>query len=128
LGQSLINLKCKTEKEIENINKLYDKTINDMEQSFQQKHEQLLKKENDLKEQLQNEVTKIKEQLENLLSELNNEIKINDKINKGYKKLQIENNNLEKAISEENLIRNLTYISKQNKNKKQMRKILKKKD
>jgi len=127
LGQSLINLKCKTEKEIENINKLYDKTINDLEQSFQQKHEQLLKKENDLKEQLQSEVTKIKEQLENLLSELNNEIKINDKINKGYKKLQIDNYNLEKAISEENLIRNLTYISKQNKNKKQMRKILEKK-
>ena len=58
------------------------------------------------------------------MSQLNNEIKLNEKINKGFKKLQSEQNNL---LSDNNLITNLSYISKQNKNKKEIKNILEKK-
>jgi len=43
-----------------------------------------------LKEKLQIEVTKVKEKLEIFLSNINNEIKISDKINKGIKNLEKE--------------------------------------
>ena len=67
-----------------------------------------------MKEKLDNEVTKVKEQLENYLSELNNEIKLNERINKGIKKLEKDENNM---------FRTLSYISKINKNKKEMKKL-----
>ena len=70
-----------------------------------QKHEDLLKEENDIKEKLQNEVTKIKEILENFLSLANAQIKINEKIKEGIKKIKKE---------EKNIIQNLTYISRIN--------------
>ena len=41
----ITNLKDKIEKEIQNINKIFDKTINDIKIYFQKKHEELLKKE-----------------------------------------------------------------------------------
>ena len=50
--------------------------------------ENLKKEENDLRENLQKEVTKVKEKLELFLSQLNNIIKINDKINKSFEQLQ----------------------------------------
>ena len=68
--------------------------------------------ENNLKEKLQNEVTKVKGQLENFLSKTNNIIKINEKINKGI-------NSLEKE--EKNMTKQLSYISKINKNQKKLR-------
>ena len=70
--------------------------------------------ENNLKEKLQNEVTKVKEKLENFLTESNKLIRTNDKINKGLKVIENENE------KEKNLIRNLSYITKINKNKKEM--------
>ena len=45
-----------------------------------EKHEILIKEENNIKEQLKNEVDKAKEKLEKFLSETNNQIKINEKI------------------------------------------------
>ena len=79
------NLRTNIENEINKINNLYDSSISSLMNSFQLKHEQLLKQENDIKEKLQNEVTKIKEELENNLSLLNSLINIGAKINKGIK-------------------------------------------
>ena len=110
--EKIINIKNKIEKEINNINNLYEKTINDLTNSFLQKHEILIKEENNIKEKLQIEVTKTKEKLEYYLSQTNNQIKINEKIQQGIKKLNKE---------EKNIIRDLTYISKINKNKKEMK-------
>ena len=83
-----------------------------MELFFQKKIEQILKEENDLKEKLQNETTKIKEQLEKYWSMSNNEININEKIKLGIEKLKNDNFNIFKQLS---------YISKISKNKKQMK-------
>ena len=106
------SLKEKIEKEISEIDNLYDKVNNEMKISFKKKHEKLIKEENELKEKLQNEVTKVKEQLENFLSESNTIIKNNEKINKGMK--QFEND------ADKNMIRTLSYISKVNKINKKM--------
>ena len=106
-------MKEKIEKEISEIDSLYDKVTNELKNSFKKKHEELIKEENDLSEKLQNEVTKVKEQLENFLSESNTIIKYNEKINKGMK--QFENDNGEK-----NMIKILSYISKINKINKKM--------
>ena len=81
------------------------------------KHEILLKEENNIKEKLQNEVTKTKEQLENIWSQLNNEIKLNERINQGLKKFENEDKNINKILS---------YISKINKNKKELNTLLQK--
>ena len=45
-------LKDKIENEINEINKLYEKTINDLTKSFEIKHEKLLQEENNIKEKL----------------------------------------------------------------------------
>ena len=79
------------------------------------KHEKLIIEENNLKENLKTEVTKVKEKLEKSLSESDNLIKINEKINKGSKNLEKE---------EKNIIKTLSYISKMNKNKKQINNLL----
>ena len=67
-----------------------------------------------MKDKLQNEVTKVKEQLEIFLSESNNGIKLNERINKGIKKMQNE---------EKNIIKIMTYVSKINKTQKNMKKL-----
>ena len=105
-------LKESIEKEITEIDKLYDKVNNELIKSFELKHEKLIKQENDLREKLQNEVTKIKEKLEKFLSESNRIIKSNEKIKKGIKTIEKE---------EKNILKNLSYVSKINKNKKEMR-------
>jgi len=79
-----------------------------------EKHDILIKEENKIKEKLKIEVTKTKEKLENYLSETNNQIKINEKIQEGIKNLEKE---------EKNIIKDLTYISKINKNKKEMKRL-----
>ena len=76
----------------------------------------MILEENKLKEKLQNEVTKIKEKLEYSLTESSELIKINEKLNKGFKILENE--------EEKNIIKNLSYISKMNKNKNGMKKII----
>ena len=105
-------LKEKLEKELIEIDKLYNKVNSELKISFEKKHEKLLKEENDLREKLQNEVTKIKEQLENNLSESNTIIKHNERINKGIKQFQNE--------ERKNMIKILSYISKINKINKNM--------
>ena len=110
--QKAIDLKESILKEIDEINKLYDKVNSEITKSFEIKHEKLIKQENELKESLQNEVTKTKEKLENFLSESNKLININERISKGIKLLEKEN--------EKTMIKILSYVSKMNKNKKKM--------
>ena len=107
-----INIKEKIEKEIIEIDTLFEKINNEVTKSFELKYEKLKKEENLLKEKLQNETTKVKEKLENYLSECNMLIKINEKINKGIK--VIEND------KEKNIIKDLSYISKINKTQKRI--------
>ena len=75
----------------------------------------MLKDENELIKKLKNEITKIKEQLENHFSDSNLIIKNNEKINKGIKYLEKE--------EDKNMLKTLSYISKINKTKKEMRKL-----
>jgi len=112
ISQKVIDLKNKIENEINKINELYENIINDITKSYIKKHEILIKEENELKEKLQNEVTKIKEKLEIYLSESNNNIKINERINKGIKN-----------IEDKNMIKILSYVSKINKNKRNNKKL-----
>jgi len=112
ISQKVIDLKNKIENEINKINELYENTINDITKSYIKKHEILIKEENELKDQLQIEVTKIKEKLEIYLSESNNNIKINERINKGIKN-----------IEDKNMIKILSYVSKINKNKRNNKKL-----
>ena len=115
LSEKIINLKNKIELEINKLNKLYDETTNNLTKSFNKKHEQLLKYEKNLKDELNNETTKIKEKLENYLTEINNIIRISEKIQKGLNKFE---------KNDKNIIKNITYISKINKTKKNMKNIL----
>ena len=48
---------------------------------------------------MQNEVTKVKEKMENTLSEINEEIRLNDRINKIANKLEKDDENLIKMIA-----------------------------
>ena len=109
ISQKVIDLRNNIENEINKINELYENAINDVTKSYIKKHEILLIEENELKDKLQNEVTKIKEKLEIFLSESNNNIKINERINKGIKNMENEDKNIIKLIS---------YISRINKNKR----------
>ena len=115
-----VNLKDKIENEIISINELYDKINKEVTESFLIKHETLIKKENEIKEKLKNEVAKNKEQLENLFSELNKVIKSSQKILKGIKTLEKENE------KDKNMIKILSYVSKINSNKKEIKSILQK--
>ena len=86
--------------------------------SFELKHEKLINEEKEMKVKLDNEVTKIKSKLEEHLSLINSLLRNYEKINKGIKGLEKEEEN--KNIK---LLRNLTYVSKINKNQKEMNKI-----
>ena len=76
------------------------------------KKEILRNEEKSMKEKLQNEVTKIKEKMEINLSESERLIRENERILKGINSLKKQEN--------ENMIKILTYISKINKNKKNL--------
>ena len=108
-------LKDKIEKEIKEIDTLYEKVNSEVTNSYLAKHEKLTKEENDLKEKLQNEVTKVKEKLENFLSKSNDQIKMSEKINKGIKIIEKENQ------EQKNMIKILSYITKINKTQKEMK-------
>ena len=86
--------------------------------SFELKHEKLIKEEKEIKDKLDNDVTKIKSKLEEHLSLANALIRNYEKINKGIQGLNKgeQNDNI-------NLLKNLTYVSKLNKNQKEMNKI-----
>ena len=109
-------MKEKIENEINKINQSYDTVNNEITNTYIIRHEKLVKEENALKEKLQNEVTKIKEKLENFLLECNQTIKICERINKGIKNLENEN--------EKNMIKILSYVSKINKSDKEMNMLL----
>ncbi len=117
-AQNLKNIKDKIEKEIKEINIAYEKLDKEVNKSFKLKHEKLLKEESDMKDKLQAEVTKIKSKLEEYLSLANNLIRNYERITKGIKVLnkEEENKNIE-------MIKNLTYISKINKYQKDMNNI-----
>ena len=113
--ENIKKLKNKIEKEINEINISYEKVEKETTKSFELKHEKLLKEEKDIKDKLQTEVTKIKSKLEEYLSLSNTLIKNYEKINKGIEKLNKEGQN-----NEMNILQNLTYVSKINKNQKEM--------
>ena len=113
--ENTISLKTDIEQEIDKINTLYEKTIEKITKSFLVKHEELIIRENNIKEKLQIEVTKVKEILENYLSKSNNEIKLSEKINRGLKQLQSEENNV---------LKNIAYVSKLKKCQKEMKILL----
>ena len=115
-AKKVSNLKEKIENEIHNINTSFDKVEKETSKFFESKHEQLLKEEKEIKDKLQTEVTKIKSKLEEYLSLSNTIIKQYVKINKG---LKIIENNEKKDL---NMIKLLTYVSKLNKNQKEMKK------
>ena len=115
LFEKINTVKERIEKEMEEINKLYDKTFSEVTKSYEIKHEKLLKEENELKDKLQTEVTKVKEILENYLSKSNSIIKLNEKINKDL-------NNLEKE--EKNMLKILSYVSKMSKYQKDSKMLL----
>ena len=128
ISQKINNLKNKIEEEINKINKLYEKAIDDITKSYIKKHEELIKEENNMKEKLKNEVTKIKEKLEIYLSESKNEIKINERINKGinllcYMKINIMHIIKKMENEEKNIIKTLSYVSKINKTQKNINKL-----
>ena len=110
------NLKNKIKNEIIEINKLYEKVEKEITEYFKRKHEDLIKKEKDIKDNLQNEVAKTKEKLEEYLLFSNKLIKDIERINKGIKALEKE---------EKNMLKTLTYISKLNKNDKEIKKLFK---
>ena len=112
ISKKTTELKEKIEKEINKINKLYEKTKDELTKSYINKNEEFLREENDSKEKLQNEIKKVKEGLENYLSELNDKIKLNERINKGIKKMENE---------EKNMIKFLSYVSKINKIHRKMK-------
>ena len=113
--ENTISLKTDIEQEIDKINTLYEKTIEKITKSFLVKHEELIIRENNIKEKLQIEVTKVKEILENYLSKSNNEIKLSEKINRGLKQLKSEENNV---------LKNIAYVSKLKKCQKEMKILL----
>ena len=116
--EKISNLKNKVENEILKLDELYEKTNKEMTKSFEEKHLNLTKEENEMREKLQNEVTKAKEKLEINFSNLNTLIRNCEKINKGIKILEKE---------EKQMIRILSYVSKINKNKKEMKNLFKEK-
>ena len=96
------------------IDKTYEKVDKDTTKSYEIKRKKLKKEEEDLKEKLKTEVTKIKEQLDINLTIIRNLLKNSAKIEKGIKSLEKE---------EKIMIKTLSYVSKINKNQKEMKTI-----
>ena len=94
------------------------KEENETKKLFELKHEKLIKEEKEIKDRLDNEVTKIKEKLEEYLSLSNTLIRNHEKINKGIQILNKDEQN-----KNTNMLKKLTYVSKLNKNQKEMSKI-----
>jgi DNA repair exonuclease SbcCD ATPase subunit len=109
--KKLTNLKNAIEYEMTEIDKAYEKVDKETTKSFEIKRENLKKEEEDLKEKLKTEVTKIKEQLENNFSKVNSLLSNSQKIVEGLKSLKKE---------EKIMIKTLFFISKINKNKREM--------
>ena len=113
-NQKLNNLKKTIENEMLEIDNRYQKIDKETTKSYEIKREKLKKEEEALKDKLKTEVTKIREQLEINLSEINTLLKIGEKLEKGIKSLEKE---------EKVMIKTLSYISKINKNQKELKTI-----
>ena len=94
------------------IDKLYDKVYNEVTKSFELQHENLIKKENELKDKLKNEVTKIKEYLDINLSKVNEKIRESERVIKIIKMLLEE--------KDMKLIKKLNYVTNIYKKQKEM--------
>ena len=112
--QKVENLKNKINNEIIEIDKSYKKVEKEIIENFKRKHEELIKKEKDIKDNLQIKVTKTKEKLEEYLSLSKKIIKDIERINKGIQTLEKK---------EKNILKILTYVSKINKNDKEIKKL-----
>ena len=110
--QKLNNLKKLIENEMTEIDKTYDKVDKETTKSYEIKREKLKQEENELKEKLKTEVTKIKEQFDINLTIIKNLLKNCEKIEKGIKSLEKE---------EKIMIKILSYVSKINKNQKEIK-------
>ena len=110
--QKIDNLKNSIQNEMIEIDKRYENIDNQVTKSYKIKIEKVIKEETDLKEKLNTEVTKVKEKLENYLSQINNISKICEKIKKGMKIMENE--------EEKNIIKTLSYVSKINKSQKEI--------
>ena len=119
-ANNVINIKEKIENEIKKINELYEKVDKEITKSFKLRQEKLINEEKEIKDKLDNDVTKIKTKLEEHLSLINTLIKNYEKINKGIQGLNKEESNKNMNL---NLLKNLTYISKLNKNRNEMYKM-----
>ena len=113
-SQKVTNLKDIIEKEIKEIDNLYEKVEKQISEYFKIKHEELIKNESFIKDNLQNEIAETKGKLKEYLSFSNKIIKNIERINKGIELLEKD---------EKNMIKILTYISKINKNDKEMKKL-----
>ena len=111
----LIILEEKIENEILKLDKLYNDIDDNITKFFNIQKDKLAIEENSLKDNLKNEVTKTKEKLENVLSITKELSRSCEKINKGIKLLDKEEKNMKIILS---------YVSKINKNKKDMKKII----
>lgn len=113
-SDEIVKLKNKIEEEINKINDVYKNTMKNLEIHYKKKIEIILKEENEFIEKINDEVTKVKESLENFLTEINDEILIKERINKGIKNLENK---------EQNIFQIFTYISKMNQSLKRMKKL-----
>ena len=112
--EKLNNLKNLIEKEMTEIDNTYDKVDKEVTESYKIKKEKINKEEENLKEKLKTEVTKIKEKFEISIFEINTLLRTCEQIVKGIKSLEKE---------EKNMIKTLSYLSKINKNEKEIGKI-----
>ena len=111
----VIILKDKIEKEMENINKKFEETLKAINNYFIIKHEELIKEENGLVEKMQSEVKNVKEKVKIFLFELNEQIKLSNRITENINKLDKEENNY---------LKNIVYVSKMKESIKNMNKII----
>jgi len=97
------------------MNKKFGETLKDINNYFIIKHEELIKEENSLIEKMQDEVTKVKEKIKNFVFELNEQIKLSNRIAKNTNKLDKEENNY---------LKNIVYVSKMKESISNMNKII----
>ena len=90
----IMKLNNKIEEEINKINNNYKGLIEKLDNCYQKKLELIFDEKNELIEKLNYEVTKVKESLEKHLSDINNEILIKERINKGIKNLENKEQNI----------------------------------
>ena len=113
-SEEIMKLKNKIDEEINKINNNYKNLIEKLENCYQKKMELILKEKDELIEKLNFEVTKVKEGLEKHLSDINNELLVKERINKGIKNLENK---------EQNIFQIFAYISKINQDIKKMKNI-----